>query len=186
MEKRRITSIFPSTFLYAYHNIIMLYVMIDGCSSTNRHVLIVDDDEDILTVTKRQLSRWYEVDTFSNAIEALEHIKDKKNKNGNNNKNIIIINNNNDNSNNDNNLNAYDVILSDIRMPVMDGFEFVRRVMPLLPNAKIIFMTPFEITKSEFNIVHPSIQIHGFISKPFSTEQLHKIIEKQFAVSKNS
>jgi two-component SAPR family response regulator len=71
-------------------------------------------------------------------------------------------------------------------MPIMNGFEFVRQVVPLLPNTKIIFMTAFEITKSEFAIVHPSIRIDGFISKPFSTEQLCKIIEKQFVVSSNS
>lgn len=53
--------------------------MIDGYS-TNRRVLVVDDEEDIIKVIKRQLSRGYKVvDTFSNAKEALEHIKDEKN-----------------------------------------------------------------------------------------------------------
>ena len=67
----------------------------------------------------------------------------------------------------------------------MNGFEFVRQVMALLPNAKIIFITAFEISKSEFAIMHPSIRIDGFISKPFSIEQLCKIIEEQLTLSSN-
>jgi two-component SAPR family response regulator len=68
-------------------------------------------------------------------------------------------------------------------MPAMSGFEFVRQVMPLLPKAKIIFMTAFEVNKSEFAIVHPSINADGFITKPFSIKQLCNLIEKQLATS---
>jgi two-component SAPR family response regulator len=59
------------------------------------------------------------------------------------------------------------LIVSDIRMPQMTGFEFVRQVIKIMPNTKLILMTAFEINKSEFNIVYPSIYVNALLRKLF-------------------
>jgi two-component system, cell cycle sensor histidine kinase and response regulator CckA len=77
------------------------------CSKSGR-ILIVDDEQDILMITKRQLSKWYEVDVFESAVDAIDYIRQNR------------VN--------------YGLIVSDIRMPQMTGFEFVRQVIKIMPN----------------------------------------------------
>jgi response regulator RpfG family c-di-GMP phosphodiesterase len=51
-------------------------------------------------------------------------------------------------------------------MPQMTGFEFIREVRKIIPSTKVILMTAFEISKSEFDIVHPSTQVDALLRKP--------------------
>jgi len=79
----------------------------------------------------------------------------------------------------------YFLILSDIRMPLMSGFELVRQIRSMRSEVKVVLMTAFEIDKSEFVKVFPSTTIDGIIRKPFSTNQLMDVIlteisEKRF------
>jgi CheY-like chemotaxis protein len=69
------------------------------------------------------------------------------------------------------------------RMPQMTGFEFVRQVRKIMPNTKVILMTAFEINKSEFDIVFPSIYVNALLRKPFMTLQLCAFIHKQLEVT---
>ena len=66
----------------------------------------------------------------------------------------------------------YDLILTDIRMPKMNGFELYRRIKEKNPSMKIAFITAFEINKDEFNKVLPSIDVKDFIIKPISMSDL--------------
>ena len=75
----------------------------------------------------------------------------------------------------------YSLILSDIRMPAMSGFEFVRRIRSVRPEAKIILMTAFAIDLSEFVKVFPSTKVDGFIQKPFSMRALDDTIQSMQA-----
>jgi len=70
----------------------------------------------------------------------------------------------------------YLLILSDIRMPAMSGFEFVRQIRKIRPEASVILMTAFEIDTSEFVKVFPSTKVDGFIQKPFSMDALNEVI----------
>jgi CheY-like chemotaxis protein len=126
------------------------------CSKSGR-ILIVDDEQDILMITKRQLSKWYEVDVFESAVDAIDYIRQNR------------VN--------------YGLIVSDIRMPQMTGFEFVREVRKIMPSTKVILMTAFEINKSEFDIVHPSTQVDALLRKPFTTPQLRLLIQKHLEVT---
>jgi hypothetical protein len=47
-----------------------------------------------------------------------------------------------------------------------------------MPSPEVILMTVFEINKSEFDIVHPSIHINALLRKPFTTLQLCAFIQK--------
>jgi YesN/AraC family two-component response regulator len=48
----------------------------------------------------------------------------------------------------------YCIILSDVRMPEMNGFELVREAKHLNPDIKTVLMTAFEINESEFSKVN--------------------------------
>jgi CheY-like chemotaxis protein len=141
--------------------IILIYNWMAFCTSSmlssqrpkNKRILVVDDEQDLLIITKRQLSKWYEVDTFESAVDAIDYIRQNKVK--------------------------YDMIVSDIRMPKMNGFEFVREVRKIMPSIKVILITAFEINKSEFDIVHPSTQVDALLTKPFTASQLRALIQKE-------
>lgn len=110
-------------------------------------ILIVDDDIDTLTVTGRSLEHaGFEVHAFADPLTALQHIqKDCR---------------------------YCQVLVSDIRMPALTGFQLVRRVKDLRLEMKVIMMTMFEVNKGEFEAVFPSTPIDGVIRKPFTSSQL--------------
>lgn len=66
----------------------------------------------------------------------------------------------------------YSLIISDIRMPKMNGFEFVRKARKINPKVKILLMTAFEIDDKEFSRVLPRPKIDGLIQKPVSSTQI--------------
>jgi YesN/AraC family two-component response regulator len=39
----------------------------------------------------------------------------------------------------------YSLIISDVRMPTMNGFEFVKKVREIVPSVKVILMSAFDI-----------------------------------------
>lgn len=124
-------------------------------------VMVVDDERDILRIIKRDLeanNNTFTVDIFSSSEQALQafegHPKD-----------------------------YYDLILTDIRMPRMNGFELYRRIKEKNPAMKIAFITAFEINKEEFNKVLPSIDVKDFIIKPISMSDL--IIKLKTIVTKS-
>jgi CheY-like chemotaxis protein len=90
-----------------------------GISSlpTKRSVVLVDDDEDILTVLKRALElKNYEVKAFSDPVKARDYLRS---------------------------VNSPQVLISDIRMPGISGFELAREVGNTHPEMKIMLLTSF-------------------------------------------
>jgi len=120
--------------------------------SENRiNILIVDDDPDIVSILKLGLMRQgFNPVTFTDPNLALEHFElNHKN---------------------------YDLVISDIRMPTMNGFEFIKKVKRLKPTVKVFFMTAFEIDTDEWSNVLPSVKIDEFIQKPFTLEKIGKLV----------
>ena len=58
------------------------------------------------------------------------------------------------------------MVISDLRMLGMNGFEFIKKIREIKPEVKIFFMTAFEINDVEFRRVLPSTRIDEFIQKP--------------------
>jgi two-component system response regulator ChvI len=75
------------------------------------------------------------------------------------------------------NMEGINLVLSDIRMPRMNGYELVTKFKTLKPKIKIILMSAFEIREGELSRVLPSIKIDGLISKPISLKNLVVIIK---------
>lgn len=112
-------------------------------------IMVVDDERDILSIVKRGLEskNRFQVEIFIDAESALTSLKENSN-------------------------DYYDLVLTDIRMPKINGFELYRRIKESNPSMKIVFITAFEINKEEFSKVIPSLDVVDFISKPVSMSTL--------------
>ena len=115
-------------------------------------VLLIDDDKDILTTLKLSLERkGMNTYGFTNPVLAVEHFR--------------------------NNAANYDIVITDIRMQQMNGFEVARTVKKIRPDIKLAFITAFEMNKSEFEEVLPSTKVDIFITKPVKPSTFVKIIK---------
>jgi len=114
-------------------------------SPLSQSILIVDDELDIVAIFRHALHKQgYRVFGFTDPLLALEHFK----------------------------LNAeeYHLLIVDIRMPSMNGFELATRIKSIKPETKIIFMSAFEMR--DFEIGRSSLIIRDFIRKPVDIDTL--------------
>jgi len=115
-------------------------------------IFLVDDEADIANSLKAGLERkGFNVDAFTDPKEALSKYR----------------------------ANMYDLLLIDIRMPKLSGFELVREIKKMDPNANVWFLTAFEVYYEEFKKMFPNLNVKSFIRKPISASDLAiKIREK--------
>ena len=113
-------------------------------------VLLVDDDINILASFKRRLKKQFSVDTAGGGKEALEVII----KNG-----------------------PYAVVLSDFRMPVMDGIKFLSKVKELAPDCVRIMLTGHADLKAAIGAVNEG-NIFRFLVKPCPLHILNKALKE--------
>jgi DNA-binding NtrC family response regulator len=123
-----------------------------------RHsILLVDDELDIVNSVKRWLKAdGFNVHGFTNPMHALEYFQI--------------------------NYDKIDLVLSDIRMPGMNGYELVKKIKAIRPEIKVVFMTALEFTEDMSKIL-PSIKIDGFMLKPGRIESLVNTIKSIFLTS---
>ncbi len=114
-------------------------------------ILIVDDESDVLTIFKKSLElAGHSTYGFVNPVAALEHFRqDPK---------------------------AYQIIITDVRMPGMTGLQLASEVRKIKWGVKIILMSSFEINMPEFKRVLPSLNIDGIFDKPVGLDKLNAII----------
>ena len=68
------------------------------------------------------------------------------------------------------------MVISDITMAHMNGYEFVIQAKKINPKVKVVLMTSFEIQDREFQNILPYPKIDAFIKKPFSPSVIRNII----------
>ena len=76
------------------------------------------------------------------------------------------------------NFKQYGLVISDLRMPVMNGYEFIKKSKEIKPEVIVFIMTAFEIDYIEFRSVLPYIKIDEFIDKPISGNNLTATVKK--------
>ena len=115
-------------------------------------MLLIDDDKDIIAILKRSLElRGMNTHGFTDPVLAVEHFR--------------------------NNAANYDIVVTDIRMPQMNGFQVARAVKEIRQDIKVAFITAFEMNKSEFEKVLPSTKVDAFITKPVKPATFAEILK---------
>jgi DNA-binding response OmpR family regulator len=111
-------------------------------------ILVVDDEQDIVFIIKRALeSCGFAADAFSDSRSALENFRPG----------------------------MYDLVLTDIRMPKMDGFELYQEIRRIDGAVKVCFLSAFEMYQEELE----AVGARCFIKKPVSIGDLLEIVKSQ-------
>ena len=69
-------------------------------------------------------------------------------------------------------LNFYDLLLIDVNVPLMDGFQLAQKLLQKDLNVRVCFITSGEINMEAAREVHPLKSIGCFIKKPITPEEL--------------
>jgi DNA-binding response OmpR family regulator len=72
------------------------------------------------------------------------------------------------------------LLLIDVNMPLMDGFQLAQNLVRRDLNVRVCFMTSGEINMQAASEVHPLKSIGCFIKKPIAAEELIKRIRAEF------
>jgi DNA-binding response OmpR family regulator len=120
-------------------------------ASFSKNILVLDDELEIVSLIKHFLQRQgYRVFGFTDPMLAIEH---------------FMLNSRN-----------YSLVVCDVRMPTMNGFECVKKMREIVPSIKVILMSAFDINDPLYIGLSSSLKINGFIQKPFSLKELIFII----------
>ena len=116
------------------------------------HILVIDDDAVACEFLQEALSReGYKVDSYTSGKEALK--KD---------------------------LSQYDLLMSDIRMPEIDGLQFLRHVREKWTELPVILMTAYGSLETTMEALR--LGAWDYISKPFSPEAIRAMVQKVLEV----
>jgi two-component system, OmpR family, response regulator ChvI len=132
--------------------------------ATSSRILLVDDDPDILLTFKTGLENdksrvlgegvKVQVDTFADPKEALTSFK----------------------------AGVYNLLLLDIRMPNINGFELYEELKKMDDKPRVCFITAYELYYEALKKDFPELNIGCFIKKPISIEDLATRIRKELAL----
>lgn len=115
-------------------------------------IRITDDEDSLRTFVARALRLdGHETDEAADGAEGLEKLKEG----------------------------AYDLLLSDIRMPVMDGIELTHQAKLAYPGLKILLMTGYAEQRERADDL--SEKIIDVVSKPFALPDIRKAVARALA-----
>ena len=114
-----------------------------------KKILLVDNEVDITYALSNALENYgFNIDSFNDPIIALNCHKS----------------------------NFYDLIILDIKMPNMDGFELYNKIKEIDPKVKICFLTASELFYEEYRkkryVLGEKLGEEYFIQKPIKTDDL--------------
>ena len=113
-------------------------------------ILLIDDENDIVVTLKKGLEmKGFEVDAFDASPQALQQFKPYR----------------------------YDVVITEISMPILNGFEVYKLIRKQDEKVRIFFMTAFEVIEQEVKLAFPNIPPKSFITKTITIEKLVTLIE---------
>lgn len=74
---------------------------------------------------------------------------------------------------------VFDLVLIDVRLPVMDGIELTKRARDARPDAPVLLMTGY--CDDRLQVLLADRQISGLITKPFTLERLRDAVTAALA-----
>jgi CheY-like chemotaxis protein len=75
--------------------------------------------------------------------------------------------------------NLYDLLLIDVEMPNMNGFELSTKMLEIDADPKICFMSTAEVNYEALREIYPSVSFGCFIKKPISLEHLLRRVRNE-------
>ncbi|MGO8702385.1 MAG: HD domain-containing phosphohydrolase [Candidatus Brocadiia bacterium] len=112
-------------------------------------ILLVDDEPKICEFLGILLGReGYRTDSAFNAAEALAQIE----------------------------RNSYDLVLTDLKMPGMDGFELITRLKKIRPELPVIMVTGYATVETAVQALRYGVD--DYVTKPFNIDELRKVIAR--------
>jgi DNA-binding response OmpR family regulator len=117
-----------------------------------KRIMVVDDEYDLILFYRMSLEYYgFEVETYNDPRNALSNFKPG----------------------------CYDLIILDIKMPGIDGFELYKEIKEKDPNVKACFLTASELYYKEFRTrEYSALDKELFIRKPIGNEELIKEIKR--------
>jgi two-component system response regulator ChvI len=121
----------------------------------NKRVLLVDDEPDITLSLKMVLEEnGFQVDSFTDPLSALENFKGES-------------------------AGMYELLILDMKMPQMNGFELCRQIKKIDDKVKVCFLTAGEMDYEEFRKeLLPALDNNCYIQKPIENEVLIKRLNR--------
>jgi DNA-binding NtrC family response regulator len=125
-------------------------------------VAIVDDELDIVNLFRDALNkiRGLSIFTFTDPLTAFEHIRMNKSK--------------------------YAVVISDLRMPGINGMDLIYKIKKENPLIRTLLMTAFEVDDKVFEDYTKNKIIDGFLQKPLKLSALESEVHKQIDIYEES
>ena len=121
--------------------------------SKTPNILLIDDEHDDLFVLEKFLTReGFGVKSFSNSREALEHFSRT-------------------------NPSFYDLIISDIRMPEINGLELYLSLKAIKNDVKILFASAIELAEEILSVM-PGVRREQLIKKPVEQKVFIDLVKK--------
>lgn len=108
-------------------------------------IMLVDDERDITSMLQRGLQKQgFQVCAFNDSEEALSHFRPG----------------------------SYELLITDIRMPKLNGFELYSKIALQDPKIKVCFLTGYEVFDQAFKMAHPDSNLAFVMYKPVSITAL--------------
>jgi DNA-binding response OmpR family regulator len=115
-----------------------------------KRILLVDDEPDICLIYQMVLEdAGYQCSPYTDPVQALQEFKPC----------------------------FYDLILLDIKMPVLNGFELCKKIIELDRTVHILFITASEEYYEKFRSQHyPELGMINYIQKPIGNDELVRLV----------
>ena len=116
-------------------------------------ILMLDDDFDIVNIFTLALERQgFPVVGFTEPMLALDHFQK--------------------------NPEQYRLVVSDIRMPVIDGYEFIKKVKEIKPEVRVFLLSAFLIDDIQYRTGLTLVKADEYIEKPISVNDFIMMVKK--------
>lgn len=117
-------------------------------SNNGLRILVVDDEPEILRTLKRILARkGYDVVTFEDPFKALDHLKTDR----------------------------VHLILTDLKMPEMDGVQLLLRIKQHYPAIPVVLITAYATISTAVTAMQQGA--FDYLRKPFDIKRIYEVVE---------
>jgi|AntAceMinimDraft_5_1070358.scaffolds.fasta_scaffold02888_4 response regulator RpfG family c-di-GMP phosphodiesterase len=117
-------------------------------------ILYVDDEDINQMLFEINFKKDYTVITAGNGFEGLQILKQNP---------------------------AINIVVSDMRMPILNGIEFIQKAKEIQPKLPFFLLTGFDITPQISEALESKL-IHSHLKKPFDIEAMHAAFSKALSL----